>query len=140
MKMNNVGGIRPKRHNKQPEYILQTQVCRYLRLQYRDVYFVSDALGSIKLTPAQAERNKKIQKNDFHPPDVLILEPKKGYSGLFIELKIITPYKLNGQIKTDKHLQDQERSIKKMNEKGYFACFSWNFEMTKNIIDKYLKE
>ena len=65
MKMNNVGGIRPKRHKKQPEFELQCQICRYLRLQYPKVIFLSDTVASVKLTMGQATRNKQLQKSSF---------------------------------------------------------------------------
>ena len=84
---------------------------------------------------------KKIQKNGFSCTDLLILEPTNGYSGLFIELKIETPFKKNGEIKASKddHLKNQLEAINKLKEKGYMALFSWNFDMTKDIIDNYLK-
>ena len=126
---------------KQPEFELQSAVCRYLSYQYGEILFLSDTIASLKLTPAQASRNKKIQKSGFSCPDLLILEPRNGYSGLFIELKVETPFKKDGQIKASKddHLKNQLEAINKLKEKGYMAVFSWNFYMTKDIIDNYLK-
>lgn len=126
---------------KQPEFELQSAICRYLSYQFPQVLYLSDTIASLKLTPAQANRNKKIQKNGFSCPDLLILEPRNGYCGLFIELKIETPFKKNGEIKASKddHLKNQLEAINKLNEKGYKALFSWNFDMTKEIIDDYLK-
>ena len=126
---------------KQPEFELQSAICRYLSYQFPQVLYLSDTIASLKLTPAQANRNKKIQKNGFSCPDLLILEPRNGYSGLFIELKIETPFKKNGEIKASKddHLKNQLEAINKLNEKGYKSVFSWDFDMTKDIIDNYLK-
>ncbi len=126
---------------KQPEFELQSAICRYLSYQYGEILFLSDTIASLKLTPAQANRNKKIQKNGFSCPDLLILEPRNGYCGLFIELKVETPFKKNGEIKASKddHLKNQLEAINKLNEKGYKALFSWTFDMTKEIIDDYLK-
>lgn len=126
---------------KQPEFELQSAICRYLSYQFPEVLYLSDTIASLKLTPAQANRNKKIQKNGFSCPDLLILEPRNGYCGLFIELKIETPFKKNGEIKASKddHLKNQLEAINKLNEKGYKALFSWNFDMTKEIINDYLK-
>lgn len=129
-----------KRHKKQPEFELQAQICRYLRLQYPNVVFLSDTVASVKLTMGQATRNKQLQKSGFKIPDLLILEPNKEFAGLMIELKIESPFKLNGQIKTNKHLEGQEKSIEILKKKGYYACFIWDFESAKNLIDKYLKE
>jgi hypothetical protein len=126
---------------KQPEFELQSAICRYLSYQYSEVLFLSDTIASLKLTPAQANRNKKIQKFGFSCPDLLILEPRNGYNGLFIELKVETPFKKNGEIKASKddHLKNQLEAINKLNEKGYMVVFSWGFDMTKDIIDNYLK-
>ena len=68
-------------------------------------------------------------------------EPRNEFSGLFIELKVETPFKKNGEIKasTNDHLKNQLESIEKLKAKGYFCCFSWGFDMTKDIIDNYLK-
>jgi hypothetical protein len=127
---------------KHLEYDLQVAVCRYLSYQYPDVEYMSDTIANLKLTKTQAIRNKKIQKNGFKCPDILILEPRNNFFGLFIELKLETPFKKDGGIKaSDKdHLKGQLETIEKLNKKGYKAVFSWGFEMTKEIIDNYLKQ
>lgn len=126
---------------KHLEFILQKAVCRYLSYQY-DVEYMSDTIANLKLTAQQASRNKAIQKNGFKCPDLIILEPRNGYHGLFIELKLETPFKKDGSIKASKddHLKGQLETIEKLNAKGYLACFSWGFDMTKEIIDNYLKQ
>jgi hypothetical protein len=127
---------------KHQEFELQVAISRYLSYQYPEVLFISDTIANMKLTPMQSVRNKKIQKSDFKTPDLLILEPKNGFSGLFIELKIETPFKKDGNIKAsaNDHLKGQMESLCELSKKGYKACFSWSFEMTKNIIDEYLKK
>ena len=124
----------------QKEYELQVQVSTFLRYQYPRVKFLSDTVASLKLTKPQQLRNKKIQCSDFKCMDVLILEPVGKYCGLFIELKIETPFKKNGEIKAsqDDHLKKQYESIQLMNQKGYYACFSWTLDMTIEIINKYM--
>ena len=87
---------------KHEEYELQKSVARYLSLIYPEVDFLSDTIASIKLTERQASRNKLIQKKGFKCPDLLILEPRKDYCGLFIELKIATPFKKTAQLKHHK--------------------------------------
>ena len=125
---------------KHEEYELQKSVARYLSYQYPDVDFLSDTIASVKLTERQAGRNKLVQKNGFKCPDVLILEPRKGYCGLFIELKTETPFKKDGTIKASQkdHLKLQHECLQKLSLKGYKAEFSWSFDMTKQIIDEYL--
>lgn len=124
---------------QQQEYQLQKQVCAYLNAQYPDVLYLSDTIASVRLTMPQAMRNKAIQKNGFKCPDLLILEPKNGYSGLFIELKTESPYKKDGVIKKSDHLEGQDKTIHQLQLKGYCSLFAWEFEEIKNIIDNYLK-
>lgn len=126
---------------KHNEYNLQKAVCQYLNLQYPEVLYLSDTIANLKLSIPQQVRNKAIQKNGFHCPDLLILEPNNNYKGLFIELKTATPYKLNGEIKAShkNHLSNQENTIIKLNEKGYKSFFAWEFETIIKEIDEYLK-
>jgi hypothetical protein len=126
---------------KHEEFELQVAISKYLSLQYPKVQFLSDTIANMKLTITQASRNKKIQKDGFKCPDLLILEPRNQFSGLFIELKLESPFKKDGTIKAsaNNHLQGQLETIEVLNQKGYKACFSWGFEMTKEIIDDYLK-
>lgn len=109
-------------------------------MQYPDLLYLSDTIASVKLTIPQQVRNKAIQKKDFKCPDLLILEPRGNYSGLFIELKVETPFKKNGDLKASDHLKAQQKSIQDLQKKGYYACFSWGFERTKMIIDSYIKQ
>ena len=124
---------------KQLEFELQKAICRYICLQYPNVLFLSDTIASIKLTEMQGARNKLIQKKDFKTPDLIILEPKGIYHGLFIELKIKSPFKKNGSLYKNEHLEAQQKSINDLNQKGYLAMFSVGFEETKKNIDYYLK-
>jgi len=127
---------------QQPEFILQCQVCEYLRIAYPATLFLSDSIAAVKLTMPQAARNKKVQKHGFKCPDLIILEPRGGYFGLFIELKVETPYKRNGEIKASKddHLKLQQETMVKLAEKGYWAQFCWNFDHAKKVIDDYMKK
>ncbi len=121
----------------QPEFELQKKTCKWLSIQYPKALFLSDTIASVKLTIPQQNRNKLIQKNSFKTPDLLIFEPKGNYSGLFIELKVKSPFKLNGELLKDEHLEAQQKTINELKSKGYYACFSWSFEMTMDIINKY---
>jgi len=126
---------------KQPEFILQKQVCQYLRLQYPSTFFLSDTVASVKLTLPQQARNKAIQCNGFKTPDLIIFEPKKNYSGLFIELKKETPFKKSGEVKASQnnHLDLQNNTLMNLRSLGYKASFAWTFDMAKNIIDDYMR-
>jgi hypothetical protein len=122
------------------EYILQKAVCIHLEKEYPGVLFLSDTIGNVKLNEYQASRNKEIQKDNFKCPDILILEPNKLYHGLFIELKIKSPYKLNGDLFKNKHLEAQRKSIQDLVLKGYYACFKWEFEDIKELIKAYMNQ
>ncbi len=125
---------------EQPEYTLQKQVTQYLRLQYPDVFFLSDTVASVKLTIPQQVRNKAIQCPTFSCPDLLIFQPNENYNGLFIELKAETPYKKDGTLKKSDHLEAQWATLGKLMARGYNAMFAWEFEQVKAIIDNYLKD
>ena len=125
---------------KHLEYQLQKEVCRYLSLRYPDVLFLSDTIGNVKLTMLQAARNKAIQKYGFACPDLLILQPNKEYKGLFIELKIKSPYKKDGTLYKSEHLEEQQKAIDKLNSLGYKALFAWDIVSICKLIDSYLKD
>ncbi|MBC7383014.1 MAG: hypothetical protein H7296_08475 [Bacteroidia bacterium] len=125
---------------QQPEYILQKSICRYLSIAYPEIPFLSDTVASVQLTIPQGARNKAIQKQGFKTPDLLVFKPNDKYHGLFIELKTETPFKKNGEIKASQkdHLLLQQQTIADLNALGYHASFSWGFDMTKEVIDKYM--
>lgn len=122
-----------------PEHHLQKQVCAYLSAQYPSVLFLSTGT-SLKLTKGQANRNKAIQKDGFKCPDLLILKPVGKWSGLFLELKVESPFKRNGEIKASQndHLKKQQQAMEDLTLEGYFATFAWSFDHAKKIIDNYL--
>lgn len=124
---------------QQPEYILQRQVCNYLRNQYKDVLFMSDNVASLKLSLAQAVRNKAIQKPFFKTPDLIIFQPRNNYSGMFLELKVESPYLKDGRAPKSEHISGQEKTINDLRKLGYYAAFGVGFEDCKKQIDEYLK-
>lgn len=123
---------------KHDEYKLQKEICRYLEIQYPRVLFLSDTIGNIKLSLLQAARNKAIQKSGFKCPDLLILKPSNDFCGLFIELKKETPFKINGELKKNEHLEAQQKSMTELTRLGYKCMFCWSFEQTKKEIDIYM--
>ena len=123
---------------RQPEYDLQANVCHWLDLQFPTALYMSDTVASLKLTKRQAVRNKAIQKDGFKTPDLLIFEPRGKYKGLFIELKVKSPYKLNGELLKNKHLEGQQKTINDLIKRGYYATFSTGFDETIEIIKKYM--
>ena len=100
---------------------------------------MSDTVASLKLTKAQASRNKKIQKNGFKTPDLIIFEPRGKYHGLFIELKVKSPFKQNGELLKNDHLEGQQKTINDLIERGYYATFATGFDEAIEIIKKYMQ-
>lgn len=122
------------------EFELQKAICKYITLQYPDVVFLSDTVASVKLTMGQALRNKAIQKSGFKIPDLIILCPNKFFHGLMFELKTESPFKKDGTIKSNEHLQGQYQSLQVLKSLGYWADFVWDFSTAKGVIDHYLKD
>lgn len=123
---------------KHPEFDLQVQCCKWLNENFKDVLYYSDTVASVKLTVFQGARNKRIQKDGFKTPDILILKPNYYHAGLFIELKVKSPYKKDGTLLKDSHLEGQQRSINDLNKLGYFATFCVGFEEFKEIVSEYM--
>lgn len=135
-----LNSLKTGKRKKQPEYQLQKQVCAWFRLQFPHTLFMSDTIAATRLTFSQQHRNKAIQCSGFHCPDLIIFEPKGIYHGLFIELKVESPYKKDGTIKksTNDHLYNQYKTIQDLQHRGYFATFSYSFDMTIKIIEDYM--
>lgn len=120
------------------EKSLHKAVCNYLRMQYNGVLFNSDLAGATKLTIGQATAMKTLRSNRGFP-DLAIYEPRKGYHGLFIELKIegTKLYKKNGD-PVSEHIEEQLYCLCKLKQKGYQVGFAIGFDQAKIIIDDYL--
>lgn len=125
---------------RHPEFELQKAVCNYLRLKYPSILFDSDTIANIKLTAPQQSRNKAIQKEGFKRPDLCVYYPTEKYSGLFIELKVESPYKKDGTLKSGDHLRGQNETMKELTALGYYCSFAWTLEQCIEIIDNYLQE
>jgi hypothetical protein len=121
-----------------PEKILHQQICKYLDYQYPELIYTSDMSGMRVSIGLRVEMQKKRCKG-YCILDLLILHPSNGYHGLLIELKIDRPFKKDGTLKKSDHLTEQQKTISRLNELGYFATFGVGFDDCKNIIDKYLK-
>ena len=122
------------------EYRIQKSVCIYLNWKYPNVLYMSDTVANLKLTKTQAGRNKAIQKAGFKTPDLIIFKPKGKYHGLFIELKAKTPFKKDGELLKDKHLEGQQKTIDDLNELGYYATFATGVKEAIECIKKYMDE
>lgn len=123
----------------QPEYQLQKALAEYLRKGYPSVLFLSDVRASLRLTIPQQLRAKAIQADNFACPDMVIFEARGDWHGMFMELKADSPYKKNGDLKKDSHLERQADALIALQEKGYHADWYWTFDEARKQIDWYLK-
>lgn len=126
---------RKKERNDQPERILQKKICEHLKTYYPDVYFFSDPSG-IKLSP-NILKLLKATRSAHSQLDICIMEPNEEFKGLFIEVKASTPYKQNGELFADEHLQDQYSVMKKLRDKGYQCVFCWELKQAIIIFEIY---
>lgn len=113
---------------------LHRAICSYL--QIRGVLYNTD-LSGIKMTMGQAKQARGLRCcNGF--PDITVYEPRGDYKALFLEVKKETPYKKDGEIKSNDHLREQADMLDALNERGYFARFVWGFNQAVDVVDWYL--
>jgi hypothetical protein len=118
---------------------LQIAISTYLKVQYPDVYFMSDSSG-LRLPMGLAVKAKK-QRSKHAQLDLVILEPRGSFHGLILELKKDNSevYKKDGHFRKSEHVEAQNKSIEHLIDKRYFCCYGFGFEHTKEIIDLYLE-
>lgn len=126
------------------EHQLYEKIARYLQLQYPSVIYRFDIAADLKLTMGQAAKHKRLHPRRGYP-DLFIAEPKTTtytmeYAGLYLELKAEdnSPFKKDGTLKKDEHLEEQNEMLENLRDKGYKAEFAVGFEEAKQIIDDYL--
>ncbi len=117
---------------KADEYSLQKNVCIYLDLQYKDVFYNGSAGGQYQKYVSQRVKNKACgYKSGF--PDLFIYEPRTidgvVYHGLALELKVKGNYAST----------NQKKVLETLNAKGYKAVVCTGLEQTLETIDNYLK-
>lgn len=123
----------------QSEKVIQIQICKYLQIQYPNVEYRTDKNGVRVGWKQIRTQSQEGGKSGF--PDIIIPVPCKGFSGLVIELKKDgeNPYKKDGTLKKDAHLEDQLWWLDWFKKIGCHATFSVGFEDTKKLIDWYLQ-
>tara|TARA_R110000851_G_scaffold15298_9_gene50756 strand:- start:520 stop:891 length:372 start_codon:yes stop_codon:yes gene_type:complete len=117
---------------------LHLAICNYIKLQYKGIIFTSENSG-LRVFWQQAKMLKKT-RSCSGLPDIWILEPRKGYHGLLLEIKRegTKIYKKDGDIRKDAHLKEQEEILHQLKQKGYMAEFVVGFDNAKAILDFYL--
>lgn len=123
------------------EELLHLKVCDYLRKNYPNVLFRTDFSSGMKMTPGQAAKHKKFQKSRAWP-DLFIAESNNFASGLFLELKAedVIVFNMNGKVRRNKHLIEQDKMLKELRKKGYRARFAIGYNQAIFEIQQYLGE
>ena len=117
------------------------QICvvNYIRIKYPNTLFNISPVNCIN--PRQGMKNKSMgaQKGC---PDLMIFQPNKQYSGLFIELKREEKRDFEGKIyqKCGILSKEQIEYISRLNIAGYKAVVCYGSQNAIDCIDKYFKE
>jgi hypothetical protein len=112
-------------------------VVTYLKLSYPEILFRTDYSSGMRMSMFQAVRHKQLQSCRAWP-DIFIYYPTGGYHGLALELKRESPYKKDGTLKRNLHLEEQRLVLARLTTLGYKACFVVQFDEAKRIIDEYM--
>jgi hypothetical protein len=110
------------------EMKLQISVIKYLKLKFPKVRYCA-SLGGIHTSPTQA-RKAKLTGYVRGFPDLQITEARKGFHGLFIELKT----------NKGRATKVQQEWIKDLNDRGYKAIICKGIDETMETINEYLCE
>lgn len=110
---------------KEIEYHMQVALVRWFRIIYPECLLTISPSG-MKLPMLTA---KKIKAMGYlkGTPDIMILEPRGKYHGLFVELKAE-----GGRV-----LPHQDEFIKALKERGYWVGIAWSFEEAVELITTY---
>ena len=109
------------------EVELQNSIVTYL--EYTGMLFTC-TLGGVFLGRSNWKQKKMLSKHySKGVPDVLIFEPSNNdkYNGLMIELKV------KGNYPT----KEQKEWIKKLNDRGYYACVCKGFDEFEKVFNEY---
>lgn len=122
---------RTKKRNAQPEAIEQERVIKWARdneNNYPFLWLLHSSLNGVKLSKNQAGR-AKTQGMLSGVPDLFLPVPKKGFHGLFIEMK-----SQQGRVSVS-----QSRFLSVTNELGYQSIVCYLSEDAIEKIKEYLK-
>lgn len=121
------------------ERTLALRVAQYLQSQYPGVNYRFDLAADLKLTMGQAKRHKAMHPKRGYP-DLWIAKPMKGWNGLYIELKAVSIYRVDGvTLLKDEHVEEQIEYGKSLEADGYKFVIATGFDEVKKIIDDYLR-
>jgi hypothetical protein len=118
------------------ESVLHKKITDKIKEHFPTIIFNTDSSG-IRLNAGQAKQLKEMRSgNGF--PDITIYETGKLGTILFLEVKTESPYKLDGNLKKNDHLEEQDLMHKALRKRGCHAQFVWNVEMALSLIKRHL--
>jgi hypothetical protein len=120
------------------EDLIQLSVINYLKMQYPQVRFMANYLSGARLPIYLARKAKKLGQAGQGTPDLFIFHNNGKYSMLVLELKVESPFKLNGMLKTNEHLTKQKNYLDYLNREGAYASFGVGVTNSIAIIDNYM--
>lgn len=149
------------RNNKAEEQI-QIELCAWMREVIPDIHFRSDT-GSGAYNSKYAKNTHNKQQSASELPDVTIFAARRGYHGLFIELKkdgtnlkmkrdgtkirvrkdrkgriIERDYKIRKKGDwSSLHIEKQAQRMTELRKSGYLAMFSVGLDKAKEIVAWY---
>ena len=108
---------------------MQEAIVKYIKLQYPGVKYCA-SLGGIR---AGKKQGAKARKTGYVKgfPDLQITEARKGFFGLFLELK---------KDKKGYPTPEQKEWIQALNDRGYNAQVTKGLDATIKALDDYLGE
>lgn len=130
--------------NKKREEAVQVKVANYLKRNYPNVIFSSDAAG-LFMTINQAKR-WKAQNSERGRPDMTIYFPSRGYHGLCMELKregvnvYVTRGPRKGELSANEQIRIEAAVLQELNSLGYCARFAIGYDKAIKLIDWYFKK
>jgi len=125
---------------RKDEEKIQIQLSDYIKMQYPNVIFTFEASG-LRLPIGLAKKAKRM-RSGRGLPDMLILEPKGGYYGLLIEIKVNRSdvYLNDGKtLRKLEHIKEQSEILDRLDNKGYWTTFGFGFDECKELLDWYLE-
>ena len=122
------------------EHILQQRIVAWIEATWPDVVIAVNPYSGMRMTSRQAIAAKR---QGLRPglPDLAIYEPRGGYHGLFIELKIDGSriVKKDGS-PVSEHVARQLDIAAKLNERGYLSLICIGETNAKEAIVEYMEK
>ena len=117
---------------------IHTVICKYIKMQYPNFYFLSDPSG-LKMSIGMATSLKRT-RSAHAQLDIVILEPSKKYKGLILEVKKAESevYKKNGEYRENEHVKKQLNSIFHLRDKGYKCVYVFNLQDAIKVLKNYI--